>query len=72
MPLKLDQRIGSNSCDADTKTTTARFCTMQEALLIGIPASALPKVTDNATLEELQIARERISGMIASFLSSGL
>ncbi|BDA40707.1 hypothetical protein COCOBI_01-3600 [Coccomyxa sp. Obi] len=44
----------------------------EEALLIGIPASALPEVTGDASLEELQVARERISGIIASFLSSGL
>lgn len=39
---------------------------------MGIPSSAVPELSKDASLEELQLARERLSGMIASFLSSGL
>ncbi len=56
----------------DNSNSLLYTCVMQEALLIGIPASALPTVTGDASLEELQVAREKMSGMIASFLSSGL
>lgn len=45
---------------------------VQEAMLMGIPSSAVPELRRDASLEELQLARERLSGMIASFLSSGL
>ena len=45
---------------------------LQEALSMGIPKSALPKLSQTTSAEELQEARVRLSGMIASFMSSGL
>ena len=39
---------------------------------MGIPESALPKLPENTSAVELQEARTRLSGMIASFMSSGL
>ena len=45
---------------------------LQEAASMGIPKSALPKLSETTSAEELQKARVRLSGMIASFMSSGL
>ena len=45
---------------------------MQEAIAMGIPKSALPKLSEETDADELQDARVRLSGMIASFMSSGL
>lgn len=39
---------------------------------LGIPASAIPQLPTNPTEAELRAARDRLAGMIASFLSSGL
>jgi hypothetical protein len=39
---------------------------------LGIPASAIPQLPANPTEPELRAARDRLAGMIASFLSSGL
>jgi hypothetical protein len=44
----------------------------QEAMTMGIPASALPEVSRQDSLEELQAARTRLSGMIASFMSASI
>ena len=45
---------------------------LQEAISLGIPKAALPKLSEETSVEELQDARVRLSGMIASFMSSGL
>lgn len=45
---------------------------LQEALVMGIPSSAVPDLSEDVSLRELQEAREKLSGMIASFLSSSL
>lgn len=39
---------------------------------MGIPQAALPKVSEKTSAAELQDARVRLSGIIASFMSSGL
>ena len=44
----------------------------QEALTMGIPKSALPGVSEHDSLERLQAARVRISGMMASFMSANI
>ncbi|CAL5225520.1 g8350 [Coccomyxa viridis] len=44
----------------------------EEAISLGIPKTALPKLSEKTSVEELQDARIRLSGMIASFMSSGL
>ena len=46
--------------------------TVQEALSMGIPQSALPRISDQDSLEDLQAARTRLSGMIASFMSANI
>ncbi len=45
---------------------------LQEAISIGIPKSALPQLSEKTSIEELQDARVKLSGMIASFMSSQL
>ena len=46
----------------------------QDAVMLGIPRSALPHIPDSpqTQLEEYQSIHRRLSGMIASFLSSAL
>jgi len=44
----------------------------RDARDLGIPASAIPALPPQPTAEQLRAARERLEGMIASFLSSGL
>lgn len=44
----------------------------QDARDIGIPASAIPSLPDNPSKEDLKSARDRLNGIIQSFLSSGL
>lgn len=39
---------------------------------MGIPASAIPPLSQPTTAEELREARQRLSLIIASFVSSGL
>jgi hypothetical protein len=45
---------------------------LQEARTMGIPAVALPQVSRDASLEDIKTAQRRLSGMMASFLSSSL
>ncbi|CAL8466984.1 g6520 [Coccomyxa elongata] len=68
----LNKKDGERSERVQRSWLNAFNAMREEAILIGIPASALPAVTGDASLEELQMAREKMSGMIASFLSSGL
>lgn len=44
----------------------------QEAVMLGIPRKALPQIPDSASLEEYRGLQTRLSGMIASFMSSSL
>ena len=43
-----------------------------DAVVIGIPHSAIPPLPQNPTKQELRGARDLLNGMIQSFLSSGL
>ena len=43
-----------------------------DARQLGIPASAIPALPAQPTAEQLRAARERLEGMVASFLSAGL
>lgn len=43
-----------------------------DARTLGIPASAIPQLPAQPTAAELQAARDRLAGMMASFLSAGL
>ncbi|PRW55894.1 type VII secretion [Chlorella sorokiniana] len=43
-----------------------------DAQTLGIPASAIPQLPAQPTAAELRAARDRLSGMMASFLSAGL
>ena len=46
----------------------------QDAVMLGIPRTALPQIPDSpqTELEEYRSIHKRLSGMIASFMSSSL
>ena len=44
----------------------------RDARELGIPASAIPQLPASPGKEELRRARDRLSGIMASFLSAGL
>lgn len=44
----------------------------EEAKSLGIPASAVPHVAENADAETLKAVHKLLQGIIASFSSSGL
>lgn len=45
---------------------------MQEAMEMGIPASAIPPIPGSPTRQELLDARDHLNGMIASFQSANI
>ena len=45
---------------------------LQEALTLGIPSSAIPELPAQPTAQDLRTARERLEGMVQSFLSAAL
>lgn len=43
-----------------------------DARALGIPASAIPQLPERPTEADLRAVRERLAGIVASFLSAGL
>lgn len=43
-----------------------------DARELGVPASAIPPLPPNPSAADVRAARDRLSGLLASFLSAGL
>ncbi len=44
----------------------------QDALSVGVPMSAIPKLPSNASVQGIMAAHRQLEAILASFLSSGL
>ncbi|KAL4426973.1 hypothetical protein ABPG77_009534 [Micractinium sp. CCAP 211/92] len=69
--------MGDSTSPGATAATLERWAAAYhemaaDARQLGIPASAIPALPDHPTAEQLRAARERLEGMVASFLSAGL